>query len=416
MSTLALFGYICAALLVQLVIGVGIGVARMRGGTSVSSAVVSRDSPAASEAAWSGWRDFRVSRRVPEDISGSQCSFHLQPVDRVPLPAFKPGQFLTFSLALTDGAEESSTSPRAVTRCYSLSDMPDADAYRVTVKRAPPPRGHPEWPPGLASNHFHDRVAVGDRLRVKAPAGNFHIDGERSVPAVFIACGIGITPIMSMLRWSIQAQPERSRQLFYGVRNSSDHAFKLPLDAMAAAPGTLRSTIAYSDPLGVDVAGADYQVAGRITLDLLRRTLAPVRHQFYVCGPPGMMQDIVPGLRAWGVAESDIHFEAFGPATVRSANADRAGTPAASARSIEVRFNRTGRTLTWNGEDDNLLEFAERNGLAVDSGCRSGSCGSCETRVISGTVGYLDTPDHPIPDGYCLLCVGSPASALVLDA
>jgi ferredoxin len=63
----------------------------------------------------------------------------------------------------------------------------------------------------------------------------------------------------------------------------------------------------------------------------------------------------------------------------------------------------------------NLLDFAERNGLAVDSGCRSGSCGACQTRLLSGVVTYADKPDHEIPKGHCLLCVGKPQSALVLD-
>jgi hypothetical protein len=89
---------------------------------------------------------------------------------------------------------------------------------------------------------------------------------------------------------------------------------------------------------------------------------------------------------------------------------------AASSVSIDVRFSRAGRTLTWDGQDANLLDFAERHGLAVDSGCRSGSCGSCQTRLVSGVVTYADEPDHDIPKGHCLLCVGKPQSALVLDA
>jgi ferredoxin len=81
-----------------------------------------------------------------------------------------------------------------------------------------------------------------------------------------------------------------------------------------------------------------------------------------------------------------------------------------------VRFLRSGRTLAWTAQDGSLLEFAERHGMAPDSGCRSGSCGSCETRLVSGTVHYANPPDHDIAPGHCLLCVGTPASALVLEA
>ena len=81
-----------------------------------------------------------------------------------------------------------------------------------------------------------------------------------------------------------------------------------------------------------------------------------------------------------------------------------------------MRFRRSGRTLVWDGQDENLLDFAERHGVAVDSGCRSGGCGTCETKLVSGTVRYAREPDHDVAPGHCLLCVGRPESALVLEA
>jgi ferredoxin len=86
-----------------------------------------------------------------------------------------------------------------------------------------------------------------------------------------------------------------------------------------------------------------------------------------------------------------------------------------SAVALDIRFNRSGRTLVWNGQDNNLLDFAERQGVPVESGCRSGSCGSCETKLISGTVTYAEKPDYDIADGHCLLCVGKPQTPLVLE-
>jgi ferredoxin len=129
-----------------------------------------------------------------------------------------------------------------------------------------------------------------------------------------------------------------------------------------------------------------------------------------------MMASLVPALREWGVREDDLHFEAFGPASVPTAKPvphEPAATPAVS---LSVRFSRSGRTVTWDGLDDNLLDFAERHDLPVDSGCRSGSCGSCETRLVSGDIRYASKPDHDIAPGHCLLCVGRPQTDLVLDA
>jgi hypothetical protein len=70
----------------------------------------------------------------------------------------------------------------------------------------------------------------------------------------------------------------------------------------------------------------------------------------------------------------------------------------------------------WDARDASLLAFAERHAVAVDAGCRVGSCGTCETRVMAGQVAYAEPPDHDIAPGHCLLCVGTPRSALVLDA
>jgi ferredoxin-NADP reductase len=407
-----LLAWIAGALFLQVAVGLGIGVWRRRANAG-NRPLAEQDQPApVPTGAWPGWREFRVVRRAFEDPAQTQCSFHLQPVDGVPLLPFLPGQYLTFSLALPSEA----ATPRVITRCYSLSDRPDPTAYRITVKRVPAPADRPEWSPGLSSGFFHDRVQEGDVLRVKAPSGHFFIDPDDEVPAVLIAGGVGITPMMSMLRWCVAEQPRRRIHLYYGVRGRGDHAFKSVLEELAATHPAFVLNVVYGSPGPDDVQGRDHQHAGRVDLDLLRRTLPHGRHQFYVCGPPPMMQSLVPALREWGVQAGDIHFEAFGPASVRPPGAVTAEPAAASPQSFELQFSRSGRTLAWDGQDGNLLDFAERHGLALDSGCRSGSCGACQTRLLSGVVTYADKPDHDIPKGHCLLCVGKPQSALVLDA
>lgn len=363
-------------------------------------------------AAWVGWREFTVRARAYEDAAQSQCSFYLEPVDRAPLPIFKPGQFLTFSVDVPNQSGDRIDAMSAVTRCYSLSDRPDPACYRVTIKRLPSPAGHPDLPPGVLSNHFHDRVQPGDLLKVKAPSGHFLIDSDATVPAVLVAGGIGITPMMSMLRWCLAEQPGRRLHLFYGLRNGSEHAFKPLLREMAASHPQFTLTVVYSRPLPDDAVGKDFQHIGHVDVGLLKRMLPHGRHQFYVCGPAAMMQTLVPALAEWGVPREDLHFEAFGPASVKLPGTDTDAEVAA----VEIRFNRSGRTLVWDGQDASLLEFAERHGVAVDSGCRSGGCGSCETRLSSGTVRYPSPPDHDIAPGRCLLCVGRPSSDLVLEA
>jgi ferredoxin-NADP reductase len=369
--------------------------------------------PERSSAAWSGLRAFRVARRTFEDAAQTQCSFYLEPVDGLALPDYKPGQFLTFSLVLPAAP---GTEARTITRCYSLSDSPSPDHYRVTIKRVVAPAEPVGVPDGVASNFFHDHVHAGNTLQVRAPSGHFYLDANGLTPVVLIAGGIGITPMMSMLRWCAQHQPQRAVHLFYGVRNSAEHAYKAVLEDMAAKLPQLRLQVVYSKPLPDDRAGLDYQHPGRVDLALLKQTLPRGEHQFYICGPTAMMESLVPGLSAWGVASTDIHFEAFGPASVRLPKAETLAQSAAAAMPISIHFQRSGRTLTWTGKEDNLLDFAEAHGIQVESGCRSGSCGSCVNTLASGTVDYDSPPDYDLAPGQCLLCVGKPRDALVLDA
>lgn len=414
LTALQLFGYIGAAVLLQLVAGVGFTVWR-RAGQAKPSTEVSMAAPAPSQpGAWTGWRAFRVARRVFEDANSTQCSFYLEPVDAVPLLPFKPGQFLTFQFEVPDAAAGPLASARTVTRCYSLSDAPNPTAYRVTVKRASPPASQPSWPEGVCSSHWHDRVQEGDVVQVKAPAGRFFIDPDPSVPVVLIGGGIGITPMMSMARWCLAEQPGRPVHLYYGVRHAGELAFRSVLHTLAQTHPNFHLHQTFSRPGPDDVQGRDFQHLGQVDVELLKRTLPHGRHQFYVCGPPPMMEALVPALSAWGVLPQDIHFEAFGPASVRAPGVP---TPAPAAGvELDVGFRRSGRSLAWTGQDTNLLDFAERHSVAVESGCRSGGCGSCQTRLISGTVRYDHAPDFDIAPGHCLLCVGTPTSAVVLEA
>lgn len=142
MTAVQLLAWITAALLLQLAVGIAVVVRRRR--LAAPATPIPADATSnRPELARAGWREFRVAQRSFEDAARTQCSFHLQPVDGQPLPAFRPGQFLTFSLEVAAGAGGEEPARRAITRCYSLSDRPDPAEYRVTIKRVPALPDHP---------------------------------------------------------------------------------------------------------------------------------------------------------------------------------------------------------------------------------------------------------------------------------
>lgn len=358
-----------------------------------------------SEAAWAGYRKFVLAGKVLE--AENICSFYYAPHDGRQLPPYLPGQYLTFRLHVPGQANP-------VTRCYSLSDSPNhPDYYRITVKRILPPPDKSDLPPGLASSFLHHELQPDDIVDVKAPSGHFYLDTAHHHPVVLIAGGIGLTPVLSMLNYIAESGSTRETWFFYGVRNSSEHAMKDHLQDLANENENIHLRICYSDPLPEDEEGRDFDHAERVSVELLKNTLESNNYDFYICGPPPMMNAMVEDLDAWGVPRDKIHYEAFGPASVKRVSTVSEG---ASASGVQVTFARSGKTLAWGGDAGSLLEFAEANGIPMDCGCRAGNCGTCLTAIREGEVEYLNEPGAPVEEGSCLTCISVPKSNVSLDA
>lgn len=369
--------------------------------------------PVTPQAGWDGFREFVVKRRVMEDSAGCACSFYLAPADGGLLPAFRPGQYLTFRLPIEDPATGRA---RTVVRCYSLSDRPRPEHYRVTIKRLPSPTDKPAAPPGPSSSYFHDKVHEGSRLLVRAPTGHFHLSEAESLPIVLLGSGIGITPMLSILNAVLESGSSRELWLFYGVRNGAEQIMSGHLRGLARAHPNFHLHFCYSNPVASDIPGVDYQHHGRIDVQLLRATLSLRRYQFYVCGPKAMMESLVPALEEWGVDSGDIYYESFGPASISRPDKPQRAALAAAAQPMTITFSKSGRRIAWDPAADSLLEFLEANGIVVESGCRAGSCGCCQTALEAGEVEYKQQPDADVEPGHCLLCVTLPKGNLTLAA
>jgi ferredoxin-NADP reductase len=356
--------------------------------------------------AWKGYRRFIVQRVVAEadDIT----SIYLVPEDRRTLPPFLPGQYLTLKVHVPGH-----NAP--LVRCFSLSERPQPACYRITVKAVRPEPGQPFTSRGRVSRYLNKGIRVGDVLESQPPRGEFHLHYDDPRPAVLVAAGIGVTPVLSMASELLHRQSPRKVVLFYGVRNSREHAFHDTLRDLAVNEPRLHYLPCYSRPLPSDRPGHDYLAARRIDAALLQRVLPDGNFPFYICGPGEFMESIVTGLRAWGVAESDLHFEAFGPSTVKKA-ASTTAQPTAMA-SVEVMFQQSGQSIAWSDPSQSLLELGEAQGLSLPSGCRAGNCGMCAVRVLAGKVRYEQPPTASIDPGFCLTCVAKPdGEPLTLDA
>lgn len=426
MTVTDLSGWIALGIALQLAVWMAVAFARhlgryrelrdqvSRSGLAPEPAVAAAIEPSPDTPAWAGFRPYRVAARTFEDAAESACSFHLVPDDATALPGFRPGQFLTLRAEVPGPAGAT-----ALVRCYSLSNAPGEGHLRITVKRIDARPGPPATAAGRCSGFLHERLQVGTVLDVRAPAGHFHLDAGMG-PVVLIGAGIGITPMLSMVEWSLSRQPGREIWLFYGVRNSREHIMRARLAELAALHSCLHLHVCYSDPAPDDRAGSDFTHRGRIGVALLRQLLPLRPFHYYLCGPAGMMTGIVSDLHAWGVAPASVHSEAFGPASVQQAlrapDAATAGAQGRDAGAIEVTFARSGRTVAWTPASGSLLELAEAHAIQVNSGCRAGGCGSCQTTIAAGAVDYRQAPDFDPEPGSCLLCVCTPRSAVTLEA
>ena len=358
-----------------------------------------------SKALWNGIRKFQISKKLKEceDV----YSFYLTPHDGKSLPAFKPGQYLTFQLDVP-GRD------KPVVRCYSLSDCHRTDFYRVTIKKALAPKDVPGVPHGIASHHFCDTLKEGDILNVKAPSGHFFLDVNKPTPVVLISGGVGITPMLSMANALLEGRFKRDIWFFFGARNGDEQIQKEHLQMLAAKRENFHLHICYSKPSPSDQLGKDYHHAERVSVGLMKQLLPSNNFEYYLCGPGAFMKTITDDLEAWGVPDSQVFFEAFGPATVKKA-APKV-TIDASAPVLQVTFGRSGKVSAWNPLLGSVLDLADQLGIKIESGCRAGNCGSCLVAIKSGDVDYTIQPGQAPESGSCLTCICKPKSDLVLDA
>ena len=353
------------------------------------------------------WRPLRVVRI--EAQSRNIRSIYFEPADDAGLPVFQAGQHLP--LRFTIGGENH-------IRTYSLSSAPSDDFFRISVKRE-----------GLVSSHLHDQLKVGDVLEARAPQGHFTVAPHERRPLVLLAAGVGITPLLSMLRevvyQGLRTRHIRPTWLFQSSRTLDDQPFRAELDQLLETAGdAVRVLRLLSQPEEGLLEGEDFDLSGRIDTGLLKNILEVEDYDqldFVLCGPGSFTQGLYDSLRELDIRDSRIHAETFGPSTLRrrpDPDAVVIEQPPAATTSVAVVFQRSAKEARWQPDGGSLLELAESRGLRPEFSCRGGSCGTCKTRLVSGQVNYPQALAE-IPDvGEVLICCAVPAQGsqpLVLD-
>jgi uncharacterized protein len=340
------------------------------------------------------WRPYRVSRVVDE--SSVIRSFHLAPADGHAVPPFLAGQHLPIRLKTLAGD--------VMHRTYTLSQAPSDEGLRLSIKRE-----------GAASIHMHEHVHEGDVIEALGPRGQFTIDATLRRPAVLIGAGVGVTPMLAFARHVVtegfRHRRTRPLHLIQVARDAAMRAFGDELQALAQRTnGAMKLHVV----LGNADAAPKSAHQGPLTIDLLKTLLPFDDHEFFLCGPGGLMQALYDGLRDLGVRDERIQAEAFGPSSLKrrpDGTAALPPPPAPAATQATVSFTRSGDTAEWTPERGTLLEFAEGKGMSPHFSCRAGHCGSCATRMRAGAVTYAEPTAWRPGEGEVLLCCAVPAAS-----
>jgi len=347
---------------------------------------------------WAG--KLRVARIFQE--TPTVKTFRLAPVDGPgPLPfMFEPGQFLTVAVPVAG---------KTVRRSYSIASSPGCQGWcEITVKRE---NG------GLVSGYLHERVAESDQLDLSGPYGRFTFRGQEAASVIFIAGGVGVTPLMSAIRYLTDQSWNGRIDLIYACARLDGVIFREELIYLAARHPNLHVTLVLSDEPAGTWAGA----RGFVTAELLAGLPDIRSRRIHMCGPPAMMAAVRQELSKLGVVEESIKTELF--LGVPKPVTPSGGAPAAPPSVLEsaattCTFARSNKSAPMRA-GQTVLETAEDNGVPIEYQCRQGYCGVCKVKLLAGDV-TMAVEDALTPadkaSGLILACQAKATADITVDA
>ncbi|MEJ1161229.1 2Fe-2S iron-sulfur cluster-binding protein [Prosthecomicrobium sp. N25] len=336
--------------------------------------------------------DRLVCRAVLEETAEVKTFVFAAPEGR--LFAYEPGQFMNLEVEVAGGVE---------TRSYTLSSSPARPhTVSISVKRIPG---------GLVSNHLHDTLMPGTSVKAQLPLGDFTTARHRSPKYLFLAAGVGATPLMSMLRAEDDLATGADVVFLNAARRPEDLVFRRELETIAARNRSVRLAHVVTGQGREPWAGfhgrIDRALLAAVAPDLLER-------EVFVCGPAGFMARVRDILGEAGFDMGRHHEESF----AFGAGGPEPEVPAdPAAREYRITFARSGRTIACDGSTT-ILAAARKAGIALPSACTKGLCGTCKSKKASGEVEMKHQGGirpREIEAGMILLCCSKPQSEVVVE-
>ena len=350
-----------------------------------------KNDPATGKIRWLG----RLTLAEVEKVTHNVKTFRFRPTHGGQIPFdYLPGQFLTLHIA-----------PRGIPtkRAYTIASTPTwRDRIEITVKR----EDH-----GLVSRWLHDELRIGDELEIEAPNGNFCFTGKEAASVVLIGGGVGITPMMSVARYLTETSWPGSIYLILGFQAPRDFIFQREIADLESRKANLSVTVTMSRPGDEPWSGT----VGHIDAALLASTVPDIAsRRAHICGPPSMMDAVKSALVGLGVPEAKIKLEAFG--TIKRNPTAKGAASTGLAGNVVFQASDTTAPVA---ADATILDAADEAGVLIDNACRSGTCGSCRVKLISGSVRMAvedALTEQEKVDGYILTCQAKIRGDVKVDA
>lgn len=335
--------------------------------------------------------------RIFDETPGVK-TFRLEAKGDLVLPfTYYPGQFLTLALEVEG---------KVVKRSYTIASTPTQSHFcALTIKREDM---------GIVSRHLHDTIKEGDLIQASGPNGKFTFTGEEAESIVLVAGGVGITPMMSVIRYLTDIGWHGEIFLLYCCRTTSDFIYREELEQLQVRNANLNVSAFMTRAAGTVWMG----FKGRFSAEVIGRMIPEVTtRRIHICGPPAMMDAVVEMFRELQVPEELIKTEAFGPAKKPTGKLPAADLPVPDdAPAVSFTKSEKSAKLT---PDMTVLEAAESVDVEIDNSCLSGQCGLCKVKLCSGNVTMEADDalsDEDKAEGIILACQAKATENLEVEA